>query len=146
MISVDMRGVKSGAGGVRRPGRRQEGAGGQAGSRQGAAAPSCPAPGLNMLGLSASEYQWSPSRPPPNTHNAGREEREAAANTVFSDPVRTITTTGGNSSLSRRRSAEMSLESSRESRDKEASICFLLHNTLIVLELIFSRDKKYILN
>ena len=30
--------------------------------------------------------------------------------------------------------------------EREASICFLLHNTLIVLELIFSRDKKYILN
>lgn len=139
--------MEQGASGGRAGGRRGQVARlASPGSRQGAAAPSCPAPGLNMLGLSASEYQWSPSRPPPNTHNAGREEREAAANTVFSDPVRTITTTGGNSSLSRRRSAEMSLESSRESRDKEASICFLLHNTLIVLELIFSRDKKYILN
>ena len=96
--------------------------------------------------------------PSPAKYTEWREEREAA-NTVFSDPVRTITTAGGNSlSLSpalecgnepgelERVTRQGETRRASSPRSAEASICFLLHNTLIVLELIFSRDKKYILN
>ena len=96
--------------------------------------------------------------PSPAKYTEWREEERGAANTVFSDPVRTITTAGGNS-LSRpalqcgnepgeleRVTRQGETRRAGSPRSAEASICFLLHNTLIVLEPIFSRDKKYILN